>query len=36
MVALVVFIMATLEIVLGRKNLLGTKSPFDGTVKTHV
>ena len=28
------FIMATLEIVLGRKKLLGTKSPIDGTVKT--
>ena len=30
MVALSVFIMATLEIVFGQKNLLDTKGPFGG------
>ena len=36
MVALVVFIMATLQIVLGRKKLLGTKGPCGGNVsKSH-
>ena len=36
MIALVVFIMATLQIVLGRKKLLGTKGPFgDNVFKGH-
>ena len=36
MIALVVFIMATLQTVLGRKKLLGTKGPFGGNVfKSH-
>ena len=36
MIALVVFIMASLQIVLGRKKLLGTKGPFGGNVfKSH-
>ena len=35
-IALVVFIMATLQIVLGLKKLLGTKGPFGGNVfKSH-
>ena len=36
MIAPVVFIMATLQIVLGRKKLLGPKGPFGGNVfKSH-
>ena len=36
MIALVVFIMASLQIVLGRKKLLGTKGPFGSNVfKSH-
>ena len=37
MIAPVVFIMATLQIVLGRKKLLGTKGPFGSNVfKSHM
>ena len=35
-IALVVFVMATLQIVLGLKKLLGTKGPFGGNIfKSH-